>query len=268
MLGVRLTERAVGLTVRPAPRGRGLRAVRASDALGLAPRGCAGGARGGGGAAAHAAHQRCNDRGRQHLVPQLIEAFRERRPDLEISLDVGDGEVVFQRAFDRTVDVAVTGRIPDHERLAEVDFADNEFVFITAAGDPLAGRPRWVAMEELAGRPVSCSASPARARATSARSSWVSGQIQLSGRCSLGLNGAIKQARPAPLSESRFSRAACSGVRARARACPTRSAPRGGLPERRYARGSRSALAPVRQDVEAFMTFCTSRAARHAPAST
>ena len=88
----------------------------------------------------------------EYLVPQLIQAFRERRPDLEISLDVGNRELVFQRVLDHHVDVAVTGRIPDDERLVGVDFADNEFTIVTAAGDPLARR-RWVAMEELASRP-------------------------------------------------------------------------------------------------------------------
>ena len=68
----------------------------------------------------------------EYLVPQLIQAFRERRPDLEISLDVGNRELVFQRVLDHTVDVAVTGRIPDDERLEGVDFADNEFALVTS----------------------------------------------------------------------------------------------------------------------------------------
>ncbi len=148
-LGVRLTERA-GRTVRPTPAGEAY-APYAADVLGLLDQG---------GRAAREAEEARPQTLRisavttagEYLVPQLIQAFRERRPDLEISLDVGNRELVFQRVLDHRVDVAVTGRIPDDERLEGVDFADNEFVLVTSAGDPLAKR-RWVPVEELGARP-------------------------------------------------------------------------------------------------------------------
>ena len=148
-LGVQLTERA-GRTVRPTAAGAAY-APYASDVLGLLSQGAR---------AAHEAEEARPNTLRisavttagEYLVPQLIQAFRERRPDLEISLDVGNRELVFQRVLDHNVDVAVTGRIPDDERFVGVDFADNEFALVTSAGDPLARR-RWVAMEELATRP-------------------------------------------------------------------------------------------------------------------
>ena len=149
-LGVQLTERA-GRTVRPTAAGAAY-APYASDVLGLLEQG-ARAAREAEEARPHTLRISAVTTAGEYLVPQLIQAFRERRPDLEISLDVGNRELVFQRVLDHKVDVAVTGRIPDDERLVGVDFADNEFVLIvTAAGDPLARR-RWVAMEELASRP-------------------------------------------------------------------------------------------------------------------
>ena len=57
----------------------------------------------------HSALSRAVTTAGEYLVPQLIQAFRERRPDLEISLDVGNRELVFQRLLDHNVDVAVTG---------------------------------------------------------------------------------------------------------------------------------------------------------------
>ena len=42
--------------------------------------------------------------------------------------------------------------MPDDERLAGEAFGVNEIVLVTAPDDPLAKR-RWVAVEELAGRP-------------------------------------------------------------------------------------------------------------------
>ena len=98
-LGVRLTERA-GRTVRPTAAGAAY-APYASDVLGLLSQGAR--------VAREAEEARPNTlrisavtTAGEYLVPQLIQAFRERRPDLEISLDVGNRELVFQRVLDHT----------------------------------------------------------------------------------------------------------------------------------------------------------------------
>ena len=148
-LGVTLTERT-GRTVRPTAAGE-VYAPYAADVLGLLEQG-AHAAREAAEAHPHTLRISAVTTAGEYLVPQLIQAFRERRPEVEISLDVGNREVVFQRVLDHKVDVAVTGRIPDDDRLVGVDFADNEFVLITSADDPLARR-RWVGIEELAARP-------------------------------------------------------------------------------------------------------------------
>ena len=147
-LGVALTERA-GRTLRPTPAGEAY-AVYASDVLGLLDQG-ARAAKEVAGQAPHSLRISAVTTAGEYIVPQLIQAFRERRPELEISLDVGNREVVFQRLLEHKVDVAITGRIPDSERMLGHDFADNEFVLVTEPGDPL-GKRRWVAVEELAKR--------------------------------------------------------------------------------------------------------------------
>src|SRR5215210_3160035 len=142
-LGVALTERA-GRTVRPTPAGAAY-APYASDVLGLLQQG----ARVAREAEESRPHTLCISAvttAGEYLVPQLIQAFRERHPDVEISLDVGNRKVVFQRVLDHRVDVAITGRIQDDDRLTGAQFADNEFVLITAPGDPMSKR-RWVAVE-------------------------------------------------------------------------------------------------------------------------
>ena len=254
-LGVRLTERA-GRTVRPTAAGAAY-APYASDVLGLLEKG--------GRAAREAEAARPNTlrisavtTAGEHIVPQLIQAFRERRPELEISLDVGNREVVFQRVLDHAVDVAVTGRIPDEERLVGVDFADNEFVLVTAAGDPLARR-RWVATEELAARPWLVR-EPGSGTRTLCEELLASRGIEPN-LLTLGSNGAIKQAARAGLGIALQSRAAVE-LELELGLLDTIS-PRGGLPQRRW-HVVRSAMGPVRDDVEAFMSFCTSAAARHA----
>ena len=80
---------------------------------------------------------------------------------------------------------------------------------------------------------------------------------------SLGSNGAIKQAARAGLGVALQSGAAVE-LELELGLLRTIS-PRGGLPKRRW-HVVRSAVGPVREDVEAFMAFCGSPAARRAPA--
>jgi DNA-binding transcriptional LysR family regulator len=194
----------------------------------------------------------------EYVVPQLIQAFRERHPGLEISLDVGNREVVFRRVLDHLVDVAVTGRIPDEKRLVGHEFADNEFVLVTAPGDPLARR-RWVAVEELAGRPWLLR-EPGSGTRTLVEDFLASRGIEPR-LLTLGSNGAIKQAARAGLGVALQSRVAVE-LELELGLLETIS-PRGGLPSRRW-HVVRSAVGPVRDEVEAFMAFCRSPAAKHA----
>jgi len=254
-LGVRLTERA-GRTVRPTAAGAAY-APYAADVLGLLAQG-ARAAREAEEAKPHTLRISAVTTAGEYLVPQLIQAFRERRPEVEISLDVGNREVVFQRVLDHTVDVAVTGRIPDDDRLVGEDFAGNEFVLVTAAGDELARR-RWVSMEELAGRPWLLREQGSGTRTLCEE--YLASRGIAPNVLTLGSNGAIKQAARAGLGVALQSRVAVE-LELRLGLLDTIT-PRGGLPERRW-HVVRSAVGPVREDVEAFMAFCGSPAARHA----
>ena len=254
-LGVRLTERA-GRTVRPTAAGAAY-APYAADVLGLLAQG-ARAAREAEEAKPHTLRISAVTTAGEYLVPQLIQAFRERRPEVEISLDVGNREVVFQRVLDHKVDVAVTGRIPDDDRLVGEDFAGNEFVLVTAAGDELARR-RWVSMEELASRPWLLREQGSGTRTLCEE--YLASRGIAPNVLTLGSNGAIKQAARAGLGVALQSRVAVE-LELRLGLLDTIT-PRGGLPERRW-HVVRSAVGPVREDVEAFMTFCGSPAARHA----
>ena len=254
-LGVTLTERA-GRALRPTAAGVAY-VPYAADVLGLLDQG------------ARAAREAAAEEARtlrisavttagEYLVPQLIQAFRERHAGLAVSLDVGNREVVFQRVLDHEVDVAVTGRIPEDERLVGHDFADNEFALVTAPGDPLARR-RWVAVEELAGRPWLLR-EPGSGTRTLVEEFLASRGIDPT-ILTLGSNGAIKQAARSGLGVAIQSRAAVE-LELELGLLETIS-PRGGLPKRRW-HVVRSGVGPVRDDVRAFMAFCRSPAARHA----
>jgi DNA-binding transcriptional LysR family regulator len=254
-VGVGLTERA-GRTLRTTAAGA-VYVAYASDVLGLLEQG------------ARAAREVAAEERRtlrvsavttagEFIVPQLIQAFRDRRPELEISLDVGNREIVFRRLLDHEVDVAITGRIPDEERLVGHAFADNEFVLITAPDDSLAKR-RWVAVEELAGRSWLVREPGSGTRTLCL--DWLASRGLEPTILTLGSNGAIKQAARSGLGVALQSRVAVE-LELELGVLGTIS-PRGGLPRRRW-HVVRSAVGPVREEVEAFMAFCRSAAARHA----
>ena len=254
-LGVELTERS-GRALRPTAAGAAY-VPYATDVLGLLAKGAR--------AAREAAEQEPRTlrisavtTAGEYLVPQLIQAFREQRPDVEVSLDVGNRALVFGRVLDHTVDVAVTGRVPDDGRLTGIDFADNEFVLVTAPGDALAKR-RWVAVEELGGRPWLLREPGSGTRALCEE--FLASRGIEPRMLTLGSNGAIKQAARSGLGIALQSRAAVE-LELKLGLLDTIT-PRGGLPERRW-HVVRSAVGPVREDVEAFMAFCTSPAAKHA----
>jgi DNA-binding transcriptional LysR family regulator len=257
-VGVPLTERA-GRGLRPTPAGAAY-ASYASDVLGLLDQG-ARVAREAALGQAHTLRISAVTTAGEYLAPQLIQSFRERRPDLEISLDVGNREVVFRRLLDHEVDVAITGRIPDTERMVGYAFADNELVLITAAADPLAKR-RWVAVEELEGRPWLVREPGSGTRTLCEE--WLASRGLQPNLLTVGSNGAIKQAARAGLGVALQSRVAVE-LELELGLLSTIS-PRGGLPKRRW-HVVRSAVGPVREEVKAFMAFCASPAARHALAS-
>ena len=87
-----------------------------------------------------------------HVVPRLIRGFRDAHPELDISLHIGNRSEVFSGLLSHHADVAITGRVPENDRLVGEAFAVNEIVLVTAPDDAL-GKRRWVAVEELAGRP-------------------------------------------------------------------------------------------------------------------
>jgi len=253
-VGVPLTERA-GRTLRPTAAGAAYVSY-ARDVLGLLEQG-ARAAREAGAEAERTLRLSAVTTAGEYVVPQLIQAFHERRPDLEISLEVGNREVVFRRLLDHDVDVAITGRIPDTEQMFGYAFADNELVLVTAAGDPFATR-RWVAVEELESRRWLLREPGSGTRALCEE--WLASRELEPTILSLGSNGAIKQAARAGLGVALQSRAAVE-LELELGLLKTIS-PRGGLPKRRW-HVVRSAVGPVRDDVEAFMAFCRSPAARH-----
>ncbi len=84
----------------------------------------------------------------EHLVPALWKAFRQRHPEVELSLEVGNRSVVNRLLDQFQADVGIGGPPVEH-RLRGIAFLENEFVLVTAPEDARARRGP-LALDELA----------------------------------------------------------------------------------------------------------------------
>jgi LysR family transcriptional regulator, low CO2-responsive transcriptional regulator len=254
-LGVELTER-VGRTLAPTPAGRAYMEYAAA-VIGLLDRGRRA-AREAAAPDTQTLRVSAVTTAGEHMAPLLLQAFRERHPELEVSLDVGNRDTVFARLVDHKVDVAITGRIPVGLPAHGEPFAANEIVLITAAADPLARR-RWVAPEELARRPWLVREPGSGTRAMCEE--YLASQEISPELLTLGSNGAIRQAARVGLGVAMVSRIAAEleldhGLLGLIRV-------RGGLPQRSWY-VVRSAVGPRPEAVQQFIRFVHSPAARRA----
>jgi DNA-binding transcriptional LysR family regulator len=191
-----------------------------------------------------------------HVVPQLIRAFRDAHPELDIDLHIGNRSEVFAGLLDHVADVAITGRVPEDERLVGEAFAVNEIVLVTAPDDPLAKR-RWVAVEELAGRPWLLREPGSGSRAMA--EDWLRNSGLVPPVLTLGSNTAVREAARAGLGLGLVSRTSAALELSMGLLGTIR--PRGGLPQRQWF-VVRSTVGPARPAADAFVAFLASPAAR------
>lgn len=194
----------------------------------------------------------------EHLVAPLLRTFREAYPDLQVTLEVGNRAAVFGLLVSHRVDVAITGRLPEELPILGHRFAANDFVLVTAPDDPLAharsvaeqdlGQRRWLMREPGSGTRTLCE-------------EYLGGHQLHPETLTLGSNGAIKQAVALGLGVALQSEWAVALELELGRLAAIR--PRGGLPQRHWY-VVRSAVGPVRREVEAFMEYAGSRAAAQA----
>lgn len=251
-LGVQLTERA-GRNVRPTAAGRAY-ARYAAHVIGLLQEGSDVAGRVAAGEEQRLRLGAVLTAG-EHLMPVLIQNFREHRPGLNISLSVANRQEVFRSLAAHEVDVVVSGRAPHEGGFEAVPFADNDFALVTAPGDPLAKRAH-VPVEELGARPWLM-----RERGSGTRrlcEDYLTAQQLQPSLLTLGSNGAIKNAAKIGLGVALQSRVSVQleldlGLLESIR-------PRGGLPERSWF-VVWSHAGPAQEPVEAFTQYVQSDAA-------
>jgi DNA-binding transcriptional LysR family regulator len=254
-LGVELTERA-GRNVRPTAAGRAY-ARYASHVVGLLKEGSEVAGRVAAGAEQRLRLAAVLTAG-EHLMPALIQNFREHRPELHVSLSVANRQEVFRSLAAHEVDLVVSGRAPDEADFEAVAFADNEFALVTAPGDPLAKRAH-VPVEELADRPWLVREHGSGTRRLC--EDYLTAQQLQPSLLTLGSNGAIKNAARIGLGVALQSRVA---VQLELELGLLESInPRGGLPQRSWF-VVWSGAGPTSEPVEAFTAYAQSGAARRA----
>ena len=141
----------------------------------------------------------------ESFVPPLMRVFAVRHPEVDLTLDVGNREYVFERVLSHFADVAISGKPPADERLVAEPLLENHIACITRPDDPLAAAGP-VGADELAHRAWLLREPGSGTRAL--------GEEFLEDRglrprtLTLGSNGAIKQAARAGLGISLLSRSA------------------------------------------------------------
>jgi len=141
-----------------------------------------------------------------YVLPQILGAFKQRHPRLEVAMDIANWQAIRERLLQRQIDLIVVGEPSRQPELEVEPFLRNEMVVIAPPNHPLAGAdmvPLRVAAEErfIIREPGSGT------RLTLERVLSAAG-IPLRVAMELGSNGAIKQAVSAGLGLGVLSRQA------------------------------------------------------------
>jgi LysR family transcriptional regulator, low CO2-responsive transcriptional regulator len=191
-----------------------------------------------------------------HLLPPLIQGFREQRPGAELSVVVGNRDAALAALLRHDADLVITGWAPESDEYRAVQFAETEHVLVTRPEDTLARR-QWVAVEELGGRPWLVREPGSGIRALT--ESYLAAHQIRPELISIGSNAAIVNAVKVGLGIALQNRLTVQtaldlGVVAAI-------TPRSGLPRRAWLVVT-SRVGPRREPVDAFVEFLRSDAAR------
>ncbi|HET8977603.1 MAG TPA: LysR family transcriptional regulator [Solirubrobacteraceae bacterium] len=185
----------------------------------------------------------------ESFVPPLMSAFAAAQPALELSLDVGNREYVFDRVLSHSSDIAVAGQPPEDGRLVVEPLLANEIVCVAAPDDPrVGGRP--VAAASLLSTPWLLREPGSGTRAMVER--FLAERELRPRTLTLGSNGAIKQAARAGLGVALLSRVTVSEDLSAGR---LGEIPLSDPPPARTWFLVRSGVGPVRPAVQTFSSF-------------
>jgi DNA-binding transcriptional LysR family regulator len=137
----------------------------------------------------------------ESFVPELMHAFAQARPDVTLTLSVGNRGQVIARVLAHEAAVAFGGRPPETDRVSARALRPNRLVLICAPDDPLAGAA--IAPRALAGRRWLLREPGSGTRAVNEE--YLAAQALEVAPLTVGSNGAIKAAARAGLGISLVS---------------------------------------------------------------
>jgi DNA-binding transcriptional LysR family regulator len=141
-----------------------------------------------------------------YVLPDLLGAFRQAHPSIEVQLAVDNRQGVYRRLVAGEVDFVVSGRRWDDPSIALVvrPFLANELIAIASVRHPLAGRES-VTLAELAAQPFIVREPGSGTRETAEEALRAAG-LSVRPVMELASNGAIKRAVARDLGVSILSR--------------------------------------------------------------
>ena len=122
----------------------------------------------------------------EYLVPPLIQAYRQRHPEVSILLEVGNRATVFERLESRRADIGIGGR-PPGRRLVGYPFVRNDLLVVGRQTPADLAHAPWLLREEGSGTRLATE----RLLADLGMSEDGGSTPEL---LTLGSNGAVKQA--------------------------------------------------------------------------
>lgn len=126
----------------------------------------------------------------EHVLPRFLASFRERYPEAEVSLEVGNKVRVWDLLEHREVDLAIGGRPPGGRRLASLATRPNVLVLV-AAGKGEGRHSRDVSVHELGRQTLLLREAGSGTRSTAEE---LFDELGLSPRTlTVGSNGAIRE---------------------------------------------------------------------------
>ncbi len=126
------------------------------------------------------------------VLPPILAAFRNKRPDIEITLEVGNRAEANQRLISHEADLAVGGRPPSLSGIEGVAFLSNELIVVGHSGHPLKDRSSINA--DALSREIWLLREPGSGTRQTAEEYFVQQGIEAESIMTVGTTGAIKQA--------------------------------------------------------------------------
>lgn len=129
----------------------------------------------------------------EYVLPPVLAVFRDRYPDTQVSLEVGNRADLINRLVAHETDLAVGGRAPGGSGIEDEVFAENSLGVVVRSDHPLASSTTAIEPGDLASETWLLREHGSGTRETT-EEFWTASDFEPDSVMTVGSNGAIKQA--------------------------------------------------------------------------